>query len=369
MLHPALRVTLALLLPTAALVSCRTTKFYTQAVRGQWEVLSRAKPIAKVREAPDTTPKLRRQLALVEELRTFARDELKLPTNRQYRDYADLGRRYVVWNVIAAPEFSVEARTWSYPLVGKLKYRGFFTEQAARDEAAGLKAQNYDVAMGGVRVYSTLGFFSDPVLNTFINDQDADLAETIFHELTHARFFVSGDTDFNEAYATAASHLAVRAWLRSKGDRKALAKYEESLRQGSRILALLKETRAELAALYAKSGTMKEEDMRRRKAEILGQVKTRYAAMKRDGSTDGSHSGWVGGGLNNARLAALATYHDLVPAFIRLFHHEGGDWEKFHRAVAAMKSLSKEERRRRLDAPRPTLPPTPPELIHLDPNP
>src|SRR5438477_5344827 len=118
----------------SALASCRTLKFYTQAVHGQWEVLSRAKPIAKVREAPETTPQLRRQLELVEKLRAFAHDELKLPNDKQFRSYADLDRRYVVWNVVAAPEFSLEAKTWSYPFLGKLKYRGFFTEEAAREE-------------------------------------------------------------------------------------------------------------------------------------------------------------------------------------------------------------------------------------------
>jgi predicted aminopeptidase len=371
MLHSGLRVVLAPVLLVSVLASCQSAKFYSQALRGQWEVLSKARPIAKVRVAPDTKPELRKQLELVEEMRVFARDELKLPIDRQYRDYTDLGRRYVVWNVIAAPEFSVEAKTWSYPFVGKLKYRGFFSEKAARAEATALKAEGFDVSMGGVRVYSTLGVFSDPVLNTFINEEEADLAETLFHELTHARLFVGGDTDFDEAYATASAQLAVRDWFLSRKDPRSLAEYERAHDQSTRVLGLLKDTRRQLAALYAKSSTMKEEEMRRRKAMILNSVKTRYAEMKRKGTTDGSHSGWVGGSLNNARLAALATYHDLVPAFVRLYHEEGGDWERFHRAVAAMKPLSKEERRKRLDAPRP--PPrsraTPPEAIHLDANP
>lgn len=365
MMHPGFRAIVVLLLLGASLVSCQTAKFYTQAVRGQWEVLARARPIPKVLAAPETTPELRRKLELVEKLRGFAHDQLKLPNDKQFRSYADLGRAYVVWNVVAAPEFSIEARTWSYPFLGKLKYRGFFTEQAAKDEAAGLKAQGFDVAVGGVRVYSTLGVFSDPVLNTFIEEDEAELAETIFHELTHARFFVAGDTDFNEAYATASAQLGVRVWLGARGDSVALADYERSLREGARLFDLLKETRAKLATLYAARGSLADEALRREKTLILNKVMARYAQMRSAGKSNGTHSKWVGPSLNNARLAALATYHDLVPAFVRLYHEQGGDWEKFHKAVAGMKYLSKEERRERLHAEAVPKPPLP-EPIQLD---
>jgi predicted aminopeptidase len=339
-----LRVILLLFLLSAAIVSCRTAGFYTQAARGQWEVLSKSRPIPEVQADAETSPELRRKLELVEELRAFAHDVLKLPTHRQYRNYADLGRKYVVWNVVAAPEFSIEAKTWPYPFLGELKYRGFFSEQAARDEATQLKAQGYDVAVGGVRVYSTLGFFSDPVLNTFIRDEESELAETLFHELTHARLYLSGDTDFNEAYATAAGQLGVRAWLRAKGDHEALARYEARLRQASRLLGLLKETRAELKKLYATRGAVGDENVRREKASMLDAVQERYLAVRQEGRPSGPHSKWLGEKLNNARLAAVATYHDLVPDFERLFREQGEDWEAFHRAVAAMKPLSAAER-------------------------
>jgi predicted aminopeptidase len=251
--------------------------------------------------------------------------------------------------VVAAPEFSIEAKTWSYPFLGKLKYRGYFSEKAARDEAATLKTQGYDVAVGGVRVYSTLGYFSDPVLNTFIKDEDTDLAETLFHELTHARLYLSGDTDFNEAYATASAQLGVRAWLRAKGDLATLARYEASLKKSSRLLSLLKDTRAELEALYAKRGELADEDLRREKELILHAVQERYLELRREGRP-GTHAKWVGEGLNNARLAAVATYHDLVPAFVQLFEHQGGSWEAYHRAVAALRPLGMAQRRERLAA-------------------
>ena len=342
------------------LASCHSVKFYTQAVRGHFEVMVKAKPIAQVRDAADCPPKLRRQLALVDEIRAYAREELKLPTERQYRNYADLGRPFVVWNVYAAPEFSLEGKAWRYPFVGELKYRGFYSLEGARAEAADLKEEGFDVMVGSVRVYSTLGWFSDPVLNTFINESEAELAETLFHELTHARFFVSGDTDFNEAYATAAAQIGVRQWLRSRGSGAALTRYEHTLQQDERVLALLKGTRQRLTNLYAQKGTMSPDAMRLAKARQMHATREQYTALKRLPGWKGNHDGWVNKNLNNARLSSLATYHDLVPAFTRLFQDQGGDWERFHKAVAAMKSLSKEERRARLQAtPLPSLPSAP----------
>lgn len=342
-----------------ASLSCRTVKFYTQAVGGQMEVLRKARPLAEVRANPTTSAKLARQLDLVQEIRIYAHAHLKLPTDRQYRTYADLGRPFVVWNVVAAPEFSLEAKTWTYPFVGKLKYRGFFNENDAREEEARVQAQGYDVAVGGVRVYSTLGVFCDPVLNTFINEADAELAETLFHELTHARFFVSGDTDFNEAYATAAAQIGVRQWLRAKGDSAALRRYEAEQARIRNVLDLLKATRARLSTLYAQQDTLPIDRLRQGKADILDDARARHLALQRlrppsrqqvqvQGQTSPTP---LSRRLNNARLAAVATYHDLVPAFTRLFHEVGGDWEKFHQTVASMKTLTKAQRRERLGVP------------------
>lgn len=330
--------------------SCSTSRFYSQAVKGQAEILRRAKPIPEVLRDPKTGPKLQAQLALVQEIRAFAHDHLKLPTDRQYKNYADLGRKFAVWNVYAAPEFSLKAKSWDYPFVGSLKYRGFFTEDVAQKEAEGLREEGYDVVVGGVRVYSTLGWFSDPVLNTFVNDKEPQLAEVLFHELTHARFFVSGDTDFNEAYATACGQEGVRQWLRARGDTAALAKYESGLREFGRILALLRGTRTRLEALYAQEGKMPEAEMRRQKELILDHTRSAYAAMKRRGESDAGYDRLFVKQLNNARLTALATYYDLVPAFHQLYEEQGRDWEKFHQTVEAMKPLTKNARREKLGA-------------------
>ncbi len=251
---PRLLLNLPLIGLIWALTSCQSVRFYTQAAKGQWEMLHKARPLPEVLQDPATSAAVKQRLRLVQELRDFAKTELRLPVERQFKDYSDLGREHAVWVVVAAPEFSVEAKTWWYPLVGTLKYRGFFDERLARTEAARLKAQGFDTCIGGSDAYSSLGWFADPVLNTFLHRSDAELAELIFHELTHARLFIAGDTDFNEALATAAGQAGARQWLRAQGNLKALRQYEQALAKDQEIIRLLLQARGELGQLYELSG-------------------------------------------------------------------------------------------------------------------
>lgn len=327
------------------LVSCRTIKFYSQAAQGQMEIFHKACPISKVLVDPATKPELRKRLALVESIRDYARTELRLPADKQFCDYADLQRRYVVWVVFAAPEFDTEAHTWWYPLVGTLKYRGFFTEKAAKEEAEKLKAQGFDVHVGGTEAYSTLGWFADPVLNTFINRNEPELAELIFHELTHARLFLPGDTDFNEALATAVAEASVRRWLTSRGETAKLATYEHNLAKDRQIIRLLLDTQTKLKAAYA-TGT----DLAGQKAAAFRDMEKSYAAIRQQWSGDSRYDRFFAMPMNNARLNTAATYYDLLPAFERLLKQCDGDLEKFFSILKGTKSWSKKERRARLTA-------------------
>jgi predicted aminopeptidase len=216
----------------AALISgCHTASYYQQAASGQLEILSKREPIAELLADSQTRPALRDKLQLVLDLREFAEHELRLKTDGHYLLYADLGRRFVVWNVYAAPEFSLEPKKWWYPVVGSLKYRGFFSEEDAKRYGADMAKQGYDVYVGGVDAYSTLGWFKDPVLNTFIHHSPPELAELLFHELAHQRVFAKGDTDFNEAFATAVGEEGVRRWIAAHGDAEMRAQYEVALRR------------------------------------------------------------------------------------------------------------------------------------------
>jgi predicted aminopeptidase len=328
----------------AATSGCSTAKFYSQAIHGQAEILRKARPTVVVMRDPKGSSEVRRKLALTREVRRFAKEQLGLPAHRQYDRYTDLGRRYVSWVVYAAPEFSVEGKTWWYPLLGNLKYRGFFAKSAADEEAANLRAMGYEVFVGGVKAYSTLGWFRDPVLNTFFQSTDAELAELLFHELTHVKLFLPGDTDFNEAFATANAEYGVRRWLKSKGDRRTLDRYEASLAKDREIIRLLLQTRKKLKRLYL-SKCCSVAQMRRGKGAILQTMREEYAQIRTRWRGDSRYDRTFGKPWNNARLNTVATYYDLVPGFERLLEAKRGDLTAFYAAVEAMGTMTKTERR------------------------
>jgi predicted aminopeptidase len=226
----------------------------------------------------------------------------------------------------------VEGKTWWYPLLGPLEYRGFFSKNAAEKEAAHLRSKGYEVFVENVTAYSTLGWFRDPVLNTFFDSTDADLAELVFHELTHVKLFLRGDTDFNEAFATANAENGVRRWLKSKGDRQALARYEATLAKDREITRLLLQTRENLQRLYL-SESRGVAQMRHGKAAILQQMHEEYARIRARWRGDSRYDRTFAKPWNNARLNAVATYYDLVPGFERLSELNDKNLEKFYDAA------------------------------------
>ena len=326
---------------------CSSLRYYRQAVAGQYEIISRQEPIEKILARTNTSPELRAKLLLVQELRVFAERDLKLKPDGHYTRYADLGRRHVVWNVTAAPEFSLEPHEWWYPVVGRLDYRGFFSESAARDYAGQLARKGEDVHVGGVDAYSTLGWFKDPVLNTFIHDEPFDLADTLFHELAHQRVFASGDTDFNEAFATTVAREGVRRWLARCGNETTRTKYETSLRQEEQFVTLVMEAREELKRVY--DGATSADAQRAGKARTVAQLRADYETLKTTWQGDTHYDAWFRQPLNNAQLNTVATYHHLVPVFELLLQDAGGDLEKFYAEAAGLAKLLKEKRRIRMD--------------------
>jgi predicted aminopeptidase len=326
---------LAALVPTVLLAaSCQTAKFYTQAASGQLEILQKSRPIPPLLEDSATPPALKRQLSSVQEIRRFATEYLTLPGDESYGKYADLGRPYVVWTLYAAPEFSLEPKTWWYPTLGRLDYRGFFREADTRALAAKLRSQGYDVATGGTEAYSTLGWLHDPVLNTFVNAADIDLAELIFHELTHRRLFRNGDTTFNESLANAVAEVGVKRWLKHHGRTADLKKYEARLVRRSQFYDRIDTTRAELKALYASAKP--EEEMRREKARIFLGLQNSFRELRRRWGGRGLES-WLKEDVNNAHLVSVITYHHHIPDFHRLLAECGGDLDEFFKRAKKMK--------------------------------
>ncbi len=353
-----LPVAAALVLAVLA-ASCGSMRYYSQAVWGGADVLVKRKPIPRLLEpgrAEVLSAATRERLELTLGIREFASSELGLPDNRSYRSYADLGRPYAVWNVVAAPRLSLEPKTWCYPIAGCAAYRGYFNERAARRYGDRLADQGFDVRVGGVAAYSTLGWFADPVLNTFLDYADADLAALIFHELAHQVVYVKDDSSFNESFATAVEVAGVRRWLRSLGRDEELAVYEQGRERRRGLNRFLLEVRKELEALYASDDS--DERKLALKAEVFRSLAGRYrrelvstwrAAGTGDGGGQSDLGGWLSR-LNNADLVSVATYNDLVPAFLGLLEGSGGSFPAFYAEVERLAGLEPAERRTALDA-------------------
>ena len=329
-----------------ALSGCADLAYYRQAAAGQWAVWQASQPAAEVVADPATPAALRQRLETAQAIRAFASAELILPSNGSYQHYADLQRPWVVKNVFAAPELSLKPRQWCFLAVGCLSYRGYFAAEAAQQLAEALRAGGDDVYVADIPAYSTLGWFDDPLLNTFIHWPDGRLAELLFHELAHQRLYIANDTAFNEAYATAVGRLGAERWLQQRGLARERAEYVIEAQRREQFLQLIAEAREQLAALYASSRS--EAEKRADKQRILATLRERYQALKQHWGGYAGYDRWFAQDLNNAKLAGVSTYHRQVPAFLALFEQEGRDFAAFHRAAEAIGRLPPAEREARL---------------------
>jgi predicted aminopeptidase len=310
--------------------------YLAQATGGELHVLSERRAIDKVVADPKTPEPLRARLNDVRAARDFAVTELHLPDNRSYRTYADIKRPYVVWNVVATPEFSVAPKQWCFPVAGCVAYRGYFKEKNARKFAAQLAAKGFDVTVGGVPAYSTLGKFADPVLSSMLRYGDSELAAIIFHELAHQLLYVKNDSEFNEAFATTVEQAGLERWLQSRGHAELMREYLEEDANEDAFLELFAGGRERLKKLYA-SG-IPAAQMKEQKAAIFAQLTADARGLQKK-QGDQYYESWLSEGLNNAHLASIATYYQCVPGFERVLKEQGGDLEKFY---AAARELAKE---------------------------
>jgi len=334
---------------TACLTSgCSTLGYYAQSVHGHLSLLNAARPVPEWIADGATAPALTERLVLSQQIRDFSVSALALPDNDSYRRYAELHRGAAVWNVVAAPELSLTLETWCFPVVGCVGYRGYFDRADADAMAAKLRARGLEVNVYGVPAYSTLGrlpgaFFADPLLSTFINYPEVELARMLFHELSHQVAFASGDTMFNESFATAVERIGSKRWMTERASAAAAAEYRvfDSRRQDFR--ALTARTREALEALY--KSTASDADKRVAKAALMQRLQADYVAL-RDGPWQGyaGYDAWFAR-ANNASLGVLAAYTGLVPQFERLFDAQGRDPARFYTAVKRLASLPKEDRR------------------------
>ena len=325
------------------------TVYVAQAAKGQLQILTARKPITRVLADPKVSPQLKTRLESVRDAREFAWRELGLPNNKSYSTYADLGREYVVWSVVATPEFSVEPREWCFPIVGCVAYRGYFKEARAQRFADELRAQGFDTMVGGTPAYSTLGKFDDPILNTMMIYGDDELASILFHELSHQVIYIADDTSFNEAFAVTVEQEGLARWLKFSGREAELSKFRQRRARQAEGVALVSRFRRELTMLY---GTVLEADtMRARKREVFARLVRELRVLDQRFGTESSLAAALDGKPNNARLASLATYYECVPGFERLLAESSHDLPRFYAAVRSLAKLPREERRARLCRP------------------
>jgi predicted aminopeptidase len=299
--------------------------YYLQAAQGQLSLLAHRKPITRVIADPATSADIKTRLEYAQEAREFASLVLGLPDNK---------RDSVLWNVFAAPEFSVDPKLWCFPVAGCVVYRGYFKESAAQHYAEKLRAQGFDVAVAGVPAYSTLGHFNDPVISTMMRWNNTQVAATLFHELAHQVVYVKDDSAFNEAFATVVADEGIKRWLTRRNNPGALERWHLYEQRGNEFAGLLLRTRAKLRHVYAISETVNEK--LQRKQQVLNELRDEYAQLKLTWDGYAGYDQWIARPLNNADFISIATYQQCVPGFEKLLHSVNDDLPRFYAAVKAL---------------------------------
>ena len=328
------------------LSGCAGVGYYWQSVSGHLKLMNAARPVDDWVSDSAAAPPLKERLRLAQRIRAFASAELKLPDNASYRRYADLQRRSAVWNVVAAPELSLTLKTWCFPVMGCVGYRGYFDKAGADELATQLRSQGFEVYVYGVPAYSTLGWSNwlggDPLLSTFIGWPEADLARLIFHELSHQVAYAADDTTFNESVAVAVERIGGRRWLAQHASDATRAQAADQDRRRVEFRAFAMRWRGELETLYA--GTQDDAAKRQRKAEAMARMRAEYEALKA-GQWGGNKAldAWMAR-ANNATLGVMAAYYERVPEFEALFERCGSDFTRFYADVRRLAAMPRAER-------------------------
>jgi predicted aminopeptidase len=328
------------------LAGCAQLRYYVQAAQGQYSLWSDARPIEDWLGDPSTDPQLKARLEKALLIRKFAVRELGLPDNASYKNYAALTRPFVLWNVVATPELSLRPIQWCFPIAGCVSYRGYYSKEDAQSYADELRKEGDDVQVAGVPAYSTLGWFSDPLLSTFINYSDAELARMVFHELAHQVVYVPGDSQFNEGFATAVEEAGVERWLELYGTDAMREAYMRYNARRQDFLELLVRHRKMLEVNYARKTSARHK--REEKARIFAHLKSDYQKLKESWGGYSGYDRWFAEPLNNAHLSAVGTYHDYLPGFRTLLKKES-TFVRFYAAVQKLAGLDLAQRRQQLE--------------------
>jgi len=328
------------------LSACSTISYYGQSIQGQMSLLFNRENINDVLNNPETPDNLKTSLQQALAIRQYASTRLSLPNNNSYLNYVDVKRSYVVWNVFAAPEFSLSPKTWCYPIVGCVSYRGYFTQDDAKHEAIKLEKENLDTHVSGIAAYSTLGWFDDPLMNTMLHWKQRTLAGLIFHELSHQIIYIKDETNFNEAFSSSVEQLGTIQWILESNPQQ-LDDYLTYLQAQSDFRDLLLKTRQHLEALYNKA--LDNTAKREAKQNIIKNLRLEYAELKTHWPENIHFDSWINKPINNARLTSSMTYLHDIPAFFQFFTEQKGQWPAFYEYVISLDELNKEERNKLIE--------------------
>lgn len=326
----------------SGLSACSSIDYFSHLAKGQISLLWQREDVNDLLESDDISDELKSRLSLSQEIRVYATTHLELPVGDAYTSYSDLKRPYVVWNVYAAPALSFESYTWCYPFLGCLAYRGFYDEKRAKRAAKILEEQGYDVKVGGVKAYSTLGVFDDPLLNTFMFQNEVALVELLIHEISHRKLYIKDDTKFNENFATAVATLGAEQWYRAAKNETLFQRYQNQKLMHKSLLGFVLAYKDQLSNIYDDE-TISEEEKKILKTEIFEEMYQNFEVFKQKNNIDKRYDQWLFS-MNNASLSTLANYQELVPGFIALFHQQKNDWSTFYAEVEALADLDKESR-------------------------
>ena len=343
--HKSLLTTLSLCL-TLSLSSCGTLAYYQQSVRGHLKMMHASEDIDVLLKASDTTPALKKRLRLVTRIRNFASQVLLLPENQSYRRYADIGRKYIVWNVVATSSLSLVPEQSCFLIVGCLSYRGYFNYKEAAAYAQNMENQGLDVYLGGVSAYSTLGWFDDPVLNGMLDRSDSNLARLIFHELAHQFLYIKNDTEFNEAFADSVALIGVNLWLDSFVNEAEKAAFASDLEQEQRFTNLVLTYQNKLRQLY--QSDLSEESKLRTKSVIYDELYEEYRDSRHEWDENNEYGPWFENKLNNAKISAISTYRSLLPVFLAAFESSGKDLQEYYKLIQKISDCDTNKRREHL---------------------
>ncbi|GGG52048.1 aminopeptidase [Pseudohongiella nitratireducens] len=319
---------------------CQTLGYVGQAALGHARLMASREPIPEILASPTLDPQLAQQLQVVSQAREFAEANLFLPANGSFTSYVSLDQPFPVWNVFAAPRYSLTPLSWCFPVAGCVSYRGYFSQEAATGFAGQLASDGYDVFVAGAEAYSTLGWFNDPLTSAVLWRDNNQLRALVFHELVHQHYYLPGDTAFNESLASFIEQQGLYRWHEARGEPSAMTQYQAQEQRQREFIDFVLGYRNRFAEMYASdapSAARKQALQTEMREEWLGR-----------GESAG-YQGFFAGPLNNAQLSTVGSYFDWVPAFEQLLAEESGSLRRFYARVEHLMRLPDDKRRQALN--------------------